>query len=147
MTTDTHERLRIEAQLDRVAEARALVRGFALDHGAPEVCVDDVVQAVDEALTNVIVHGYDGRDGTIDVTVARDGDTLEITLVDDGPPFDPTAVPEPDLAVPPHLRRPGGMGIHLMRLATDSIAHEARPGGGNMLTMRRRMDPRPKEER
>lgn len=147
MTTDTHDHLRIDARLDRVSDARALVRTFAIDHGAPEACVDDLVQAVDEALTNVILHGYDGRSGTIDVTVASDGDTLELTVVDDAPPFDPTAAPVPDLAVPPDLRVPGGMGIHLMRLATDSIAHEARPGGGNMLTMRRRMDPRPKEER
>ena len=147
MTTDTSSHLRIDARLDRVAEARALVRTFAIEHGAPEVCVDDLVQAVDEALTNVILHGYAGRDGTIDVTVAGDEDELEITLSDDAPPFDPTAAPEPDLAVAPQLRRPGGMGIHLMRLATDSIVHTARPGGGNMLTLRRRTDPRPKEER
>ena len=147
MTTDTPGRLRIDARLDRVADARALVRTFAIDRGAPEVCVDDLVQAVDEALTNVIRHGYGGRPGTIEVTVARDGDTLKITVVDDAPPFDPTAAPEPDLALPPQLRQPGGMGIHLMRLATDSIVHTARPGGGNMLTLRRRTDPRPKEER
>ena len=147
MTTDTPGRLRIDARLDRVAEARELVRTFAVDHGAPAVCVDDLVQAVDEALTNVIIHGYDGRPGAIEVAVTSAGDELEITLVDDAPPFDPTAAVEPDLSVPPQHRRPGGMGIHLMRLATDSIVHTARPGGGNMLTLRRRTDPRPKEER
>ena len=49
MTTDAPGRLRIDARLDRVAEARELVRAFAVDHGAPEVCIDDLVQAVDEA--------------------------------------------------------------------------------------------------
>ena len=31
----------------------------------------------------------------------------------------------------------GGMGVHLMRLAMDSIRHEPRPGGGNILTLTR----------
>jgi hypothetical protein len=39
------------------------------------------------------------------------------------------------------------MGIHLMRLATDSLTHSPRPGGGNILTLARRLDPRPKEDR
>jgi hypothetical protein len=39
------------------------------------------------------------------------------------------------------------MGIHLIRLAMDTIDHSPRPGGGNILVMSRRLDPRPKEER
>jgi hypothetical protein len=39
------------------------------------------------------------------------------------------------------------MGVHLMRMATDRLHHAPRPGGGNILTMARRLDPRPKEER
>jgi hypothetical protein len=39
------------------------------------------------------------------------------------------------------------MGIHLIRAGTDEIRHSPRPGGGNILTMTRRLDRRPKEER
>jgi hypothetical protein len=39
------------------------------------------------------------------------------------------------------------MGIHLIRMATDSVTHAPRPGGGNILTLARRLDPRPKEDR
>ena len=35
------------------------------------------------------------------------------------------------------------MGIHLIREATDRLEHEPRPGGGNILTLDRRLDPRP----
>jgi anti-sigma regulatory factor (Ser/Thr protein kinase) len=73
------------------------------------------------------------------------GDDIVITLEDRAPVFDPTAVPSPDLSVPPQHRRPGGMGIHLMRLATDSIEHRARPGGGNILTLTRSRARRAKE--
>jgi len=56
-------------------------------------------------------------------------------------------VPEPDLSIPPLQRRPGGMGLHLIRLSTDSMTYRPRAGGGNILTLTRTLDPRPKEER
>jgi anti-sigma regulatory factor (Ser/Thr protein kinase) len=81
----------------------------------------------------------------IDFTAELVGDDLVFTLQDRAPTFDPTGVSEPDLATPPQHRRPGGMGVHLMRLATDSLDHRPRPGGGNILTLTRSRVPRSKE--
>ena len=106
-----------------------------------------VVSAVGEAFNNIVLHGYERQGGTIEVDARVVDDHIEIVLSDTAPPFDPTAVPEPDLSVPALWRRPGGMGIHLIRLSTDSIVHRPRPGGGNILTLTRSLDPRPKEER
>ena len=147
MTTGTRRHLSVPAELDRLAEIRALVREVAVSCGAPAVCMDELVQAVDEAATNIAVHGYRGGPGVLDVTAELVGDSIEITIEDTAPPFDPTLAPEPDVSTPPESRRPGGMGIHLMRLATDSLTHSPRPGGGNILTLARRLDPRPKEDR
>jgi serine/threonine-protein kinase RsbW len=147
MTVPMERRLRVPADLDQLAEVRTLVRDVAVAYGAPPTCLDDLVQAVDEAATNVIVHGYRGRPGWLEVTTELIGDQIVITLEDEAPPFDPTVVPEPDLTLPPEHRRPGGMGVHLMRLATDEMRRASRPGGGNILTMVRRLDPRPKEDR
>jgi serine/threonine-protein kinase RsbW len=147
MTLPTQQRLRIPAELDRLAEVRALVRDVAHASDAPVVCMDDLAQAVDEAATNVVVHGYRGQPGWLDVTAELVGDRIVVTLADEARTFDPTLVPEPDLTVPPEARRPGGMGVHLMRMAMDEIAHAPRPGGGNILTMARRLDPRAKEDR
>jgi serine/threonine-protein kinase RsbW len=140
---------RIPAELTRVAELRALVRTAvdAIDPEADDACQDDLVQAVDEAATNTILHGYRGGDGWLEVAIERRGDRLEITVEDAAPVFDPTSVPGPDLSVAPEARTPGGMGIHLIRAGTDEIRHSPRPGGGNILTMTRRLDRRPKEER
>jgi serine/threonine-protein kinase RsbW len=137
----------IEADLDRIADIRALVRHVALSSDAPPTCVDDLVQAVDEAATNIVLHGYQRRGGGIEVDARLVDDHIVIELSDTAPTFDPTTVPEPDLSVPALRRHPGGMGIHLIRLATDSIAHRPRRGGGNILTLTRSLDPRPKEER
>ena len=48
----------VPAELNRLADIRALVREVAIEGGAPPVCLDDLVQAVDEAATNIVVHGY-----------------------------------------------------------------------------------------
>jgi len=143
---DVRRRVAIPAELDRLAEIRAVVRDIASACEAPADCIDDLVQAVDEAATNIIVHGYRGAPGIIEMTAELVADDIVITLVDTAPAFDPTSVPPPDLTVPPAHRRPGGMGVHLMRLATDSVMHRPRPGGGNILTLTRARARRLKEE-
>lgn len=90
-------------------------------------------------MTNSIRHGYAGASGWVDVAIERAGDRFRVTVKDHAPAFDPTTAPDPDLTVPPERRRPGGMGIHLMRQAMDTIEHRPRPGGGNILTMTRRI--------
>ena len=137
--------VRIPAELDRLAELRAAVREVAERWDAPPDCIGDLVQAIDEAATNIIRYGYRGEPGEIELTADLDGDDIIVTLEDRAPEFDPLTVPAPDLSIPPEHRKPGGMGIHLMRLATDSIEHRARPGGGNILTLRRSRVRRVKE--
>jgi serine/threonine-protein kinase RsbW len=139
--------LRVAADLDRLAEVRQFVRDAAASADAPIDCLDDLVQAVDEASTNTIVHGYRGRPGWLEITIGFDADRCVVTIEDEAAAFDPTTVPEPDLSVPPERRKPGGMGVHLIRKATDSFAHRARPGGGNILTLVRSLAPGRKEDR
>jgi serine/threonine-protein kinase RsbW len=134
-------RLRIDADLHRLAELRAFVRAEALAADAPAECVDDLVQAVDEAATNVIRHGYRGAVGWLQVDMSTDGDRFIVIIEDGAPPFDPTSVPEPDLTIPPMARKPGGMGVHLIRLAVDSVSYQPRAGGGNILTLVRSIAP------
>lgn len=138
--------LRIPAELGRLGDVRAFVRSAAQAAGAADDSIDDIVQAVDEAVTNDIVHGYAGRPGWVDVTVDVVADALVVTIEDAAPAFDPTGRPEPDMSVPALARGPGGMGVHLIRLATDSQTYRPRSGGGNILTLTRSLAPRPKED-
>jgi serine/threonine-protein kinase RsbW len=142
----TARSLTVDAGVDRLAEVRAFVRAAARALGASDDSVVDLVQAVDEAATNVIVHGYAGQPGAIDLAIKRQGPHVAVTISDACPTFDPTVVPEPDLSVPPELRRPGGMGVHLIRLATDGFAHRPRGGRGNVLTLARTLRARESEE-
>ena len=138
--------MRVASDVDRLADVRAFVREAVAEFGGSQRIADDLVQAVDEAATNAIVHGYRGRPGWLEVTVGFDGECFVVTITDEAPTFDPTAYPEPDLAIPPERRKPGGMGVHLIRAASDEVSWQPRPGGGNILTLIRTRAERQQEE-
>jgi serine/threonine-protein kinase RsbW len=133
--------LRVDAQLERLADVRQFVRQQMIAAHAAHDSLDDMVQAVDEAATNVITHGYRGTAGWIEVDVEVSHGRCVVTMSDAAPPFDATGFPEPDLSIPPLDRIPGGMGVHLIRAATDEFDYRPRPGGGNILVMGRSLGP------
>jgi anti-sigma regulatory factor (Ser/Thr protein kinase) len=122
-----------------------VIREFVADAcrrlGAPSEAVIELVQAVDEAATNVTLHGYKGVAGPVEITVARDGDRLTVVMRDEAPPFDPTTVSPPDLSKLLKKRSIGGLGVHLMRCFTDALIYRRLPDDGNELTLVKRLPP------
>jgi len=139
------ESITIAAEAGHLAEVRAFVRDASARFGASPAIAADLVQAVDEAVCNVIVHGYGSRGGEIEIGAELRDRQIEIVVLDRSFAFDPTAAPKPDLSVPPLARKPGGMGIHLVQAGTDEVHHRARAGGGNELRLVRSLEPRPEE--
>ena len=131
--------LTIEADLRRLGDVRAFVRTSLAAGGADLHSVADVVQAVDEIVSNVIEHGYAGRDGKVEVEVTVEGNDATVHVRDACPPFDPTGVPTPDTGAPLARRALGGMGVHLSRELTDRMTHRILPTGGNELTLVKRL--------
>ena len=83
--------------------------------------------ALDEVLSNIVRHGgVPGRAPQIDVTFAALEDGLELTIVDDGPEFDPLQAPEPDFSSPVDQRQPGGLGVHLVKHLMDKVVYARR---------------------
>ena len=131
--------LTVPADLARLAEIRGFVRESATAAGAGAEEVADLVQAVDECATNAIEHGYDGTAGSLEVAVSRTEDGLAVCVRDSARTFDPTTVPTPDTSTPLEQRRPGGMGVHLMRELTDEFVHRPLSPQGNEVTMVKRL--------
>jgi serine/threonine-protein kinase RsbW len=129
----------VDADVARLAEVRGFVRRTLTTAGADASAAADVVQAVDEIVTNVIEHGYGGGRGTIEVEVGVAGDEVTVRVRDGCPPFDPTGVPSPDTEAPLARRPLGGMGVHLSRVLTDRMTHRILPSGGNELTLVKRL--------
>ncbi|HEX9550133.1 MAG TPA: ATP-binding protein [Candidatus Limnocylindrales bacterium] len=123
--------LRIEADVDRLKDVRQFVREIAPTLGADEVAVRDLVQAVDEWVTNVVVHGYRGAGGPIEIELLRAGDEIVARVRDAAPAFDPATAPAFDPDLPLDQRPAGRMGIHLIRELCDRFEHRVPAGGGN----------------
>lgn len=103
---------------------------------------DDILDtqlAVEEALTNVIMHGYKGRTGTITISCHATHGLVEVQIEDNGLPFDPLSVPEPDLTGDVEDRHIGGLGIFLIRQVMDEIVYRYE-NGKNILVLVKRKD-------
>jgi serine/threonine-protein kinase RsbW len=123
------------AELDNLAFIRLFIEETAHEIHAPGKAIGDMIQAVDEAVTNIIVHGYSGKPGQIDIEVEREKEFLVVCIRDQAPYFDPTAVPPPDLTLPLEKRPLGGLGVYLMCVYVDEIRYAALSQGGNQLTL------------
>ncbi len=111
---------------------RSLLEASSFDAKA----LHDVILSVDEVLANVIRHAYGGKEGRaesgkIRVTFSDRGEHAEIVIQDEGPCFDPRSVPAPELP----SRKPGGLGIYLVRSLMDEIHYEALSPRGNRLRL------------
>jgi len=95
---------------------------------------------MEEVLANVISYGY-GDNQRHEIVVRadlRDGE-LVIEVEDDGRPFNPLQIPPPDLERPLERRKIGGLGLHLVRELTNSIAYD-RKGDKNRLVVRKKIE-------
>jgi serine/threonine-protein kinase RsbW len=132
-------RLCIRAELSALAAVRDFINATGLALGALPDALTDLVLAADEAVTNIIMHGYRGADKLIEIEMAREHDDLIVRIYDEAPVYDPTTQPPPDLSIPLEERSIGGLGIHIMRSCCDEVEHKCRPGGGNVLVLIKRL--------
>ena len=80
--------------------------------------------AIEELFTNMVKYGTGSNaDVRIEITDVARG--VEVTLTDyDVEPFDVTATPDVNVELPIDQRRPGGLGLHLVRKLMDSVEYE-----------------------
>lgn len=127
------------SQYEDLDEIRQFVSRAAQDMGMDESETYQVALAVDEACSNVIEHGCQGRcDEEIEITCSDENDCLTILIRDHGSPFDPGSAPTPDLSKDINQRQVGGLGIFLMRRLMDDIHYERLGEAGNVLTLVKR---------
>ena len=97
--------------------------------------------AVDEIFSNIARHADPGGGDTVTVLVhaePEDPKSIVITFMDDGDPFDPLSVPDPDVTLSARKRRTGGLGLFMVKRITDELSYEYRDEQ-NILTIRKRI--------
>lgn len=109
----------MQAKAENLASFRKELRELLATSGLDEKKIHEVTLAVDEAMANVIRHGYQGECGKIEVFFRNFGDRVEVLIRDYGKCFDPTQIPAPEL--PP--RKPGGLGVYFIRTVMDKVQY------------------------
>ena len=103
--------------------------------GLPMAAVFQLNLALAEAFVNVVDYAYPGKNGMpVQLNMDGTGETLTFTLIDEGEPFDPTTLDEPDTNLSAEERPIGGLGVFLVKQIMDEVRYE-RQGNRNILTM------------
>jgi anti-sigma regulatory factor (Ser/Thr protein kinase) len=128
-----------EANFQSLDEIREFVGEAALRVGFSDKEIYSIQLAADEASTNIIEHAYAGvENGKIEIDCSIGDGELKIVMRDQGKPFDPSSVPEPNVKADLSERKIGGLGMYLMRKLMDAVYYESLSGAGNTLTMIKR---------
>ncbi len=131
-------RIRMEVRSDpcELPKVREAVRQAASAVGFEEEPAASLVLAVDEAIVNVIKHGYQGKDDQpveVHLEGVEEGGIRGIRIVvrDFGRQVPPESICGRDL----DDVRPGGLGVHIIRSVMDEVSYATADGGGMRLEM------------
>ena len=136
------EVLRMEIEsLSRTEEfARVVVSVFMARMNPTLEELDDVKTAVSEAVTNAVIHGYQGNGGIIYLEVEILKQELTVTVRDTGIGI-PNIVQamEPMFTTDPEGER-SGMGFSFMEAFMDEVRVESEPDKGTVVTMKKKIN-------
>ena len=138
MSTEQVFDLSVKASLDNLQKVRQYIDQAGASLGVNEEAMGDLRLVVDEAVTNVIIHGYGDLDGVVELHMEGEGDAVIIRIRDRAKTFDPSYVSTPQLDIALKDRPFGGMGIFLIRKMTDEAEFLPLPGGGNEIRLVKR---------
>ena len=94
---------------------------------------------VSEAVSNAIIHGYDGAYGMVTVHAILDGEVLSVSIKDEGRGIpDIESAREPLFTTKGHEER-SGMGFTIMESFMTSLSVTSVPGKGTSVHMRRKL--------
>jgi serine phosphatase RsbU (regulator of sigma subunit)/anti-sigma regulatory factor (Ser/Thr protein kinase)/transposase len=139
--------LQVAAEERHLAEIRDFIQEAGEKLQIPGKVLANTKLAVDEACTNVVKHGYRGRQGGfIEITVVGNGHEFSIAIRDTGRSFDLRNVKSPDLKMYVETRKRGGLGVFLMNQLMDDVRYRAGQDG-NVLTMSKHLGRRRRRRR
>jgi stage II sporulation protein AB (anti-sigma F factor) len=128
-------KLIIPSKSQNEAFARITVAAFAAQLDPTIEELSDVKTAVSEAVTNSIIHGYDNKEGTIEIKAEINENILTVVIEDFGMGIaDVEAAKQPLYTSKPELER-SGMGFTVMESFMDTLIVESTIDSGTKITM------------
>ncbi|MBB5033920.1 anti-sigma factor antagonist [Prosthecobacter vanneervenii] len=132
--------LTIAADLAELARVMTMIDDFSTRMSIGATDVSALHLALEEIVTNVITHGYQGN-ATRSLSVqieALAADRIRASVTDAAPAYNPLARPEVNTSLPLEARPVGGLGVHLVRKLMDVCFYEHRDGQ-NIFTIERQL--------
>lgn len=139
MMKKTEIRFEFDSNSENESLARTVVAAFLarLDPTLEEL--SDVKTAVSEAVTNSIIHGYDGRPGKIQIHSWIEENTIWIEIQDKGVGIaDVEKAMEPLYTTRPEMER-SGMGFAFMEAFMDELHVDSKVGVGTTISMKKKI--------
>lgn len=134
-TQPADARWSIPAAPERVSPLVVEVARFLEECGVGGQALFSSQLALEEIVSNVVRHARVGAT-EVRVRLSLDPGAIHITVEDEGDRFDPLGdAPAADLESDLASRRPGGLGLHLVRHMVDRAEYE-RDGRTNRFRMR-----------
>jgi len=122
---------------DAIAPASDAIEEFLIAHAVPEDIHYLARLVVEELVSNAIKYAYDDDlHHEIELHTEVQDDVFTLSIHDDGHPFDPNSLPDPDTSLPAAERPIGGLGLYLVRSMSDSMEY-SRTGLKNIVTIRK----------
>ena len=136
MSGSLKDRLSVSNDTSHLLAVRDFISRMARHGGLGPDEVHKIVLAIDEAVTNIIEHGYNkGERGTIDLEADWDKDRFQVVIRDSARVFNPEAIPPPDMEEHVKAGRKKGLGLFLMRQIMDEVRYRYKDGVQNELTL------------
>ncbi len=132
--------LEFDSKSENESFARTVVAVFAAQLNPTIEEIADIKTAVSEAVTNSIIHGYDGREGKIVLTCTIEGSKITVSVMDKGKGIeDIKQAMEPLYTTKPEMER-SGMGFSFMEAFMDDLEVASVPGEGTTVIMTKTID-------
>lgn len=125
----------LPASTKNLAEARNFVAEHARKNGFNAQQISDIRLAVDEAITNIIKHAYNGEeDHTIEIELTFKDDRICVELFDTGTTFSLKTFKQPNIKEKIKQKKRGGMGVYLIHSLMDDVSY-GREDDANKMVM------------
>jgi anti-sigma regulatory factor (Ser/Thr protein kinase) len=126
---------RLKGEMSELQRLAADVERFCREQLLEEGAEFDLNLVLEELFVNAVEHGgCKGMDDAVRIRMETAAGEVRVTFEDRGVAFDPAGAPAPDLRAPLRERRPGGLGLHLVRTLAPDIRYE-RAGEWNRVTL------------
>ncbi len=124
----------IQAVLSELSTLRKEVSGF-LGKSLNDTEIGRVVLAIDEAVSNIITHGYNyDETKIIEIDMESDPDSFKFIISDTASDYNPLESEPPDIEKYHDEGLDSGLGIDIIRRIME-VRYEKNPEGGNRLIL------------